>query len=287
MHADHDVFEDGQVREQADVLKGAGDAAVEHLMRPPPADLLAGEADRPAIGGNQAGDRVEQGRFARAVRPDHGDDRMRRDRELDRAQGDEAAEPHGQPGNLEQRAARRALDRAQARQPVEPAASDLGRLLGQGQRLHRPRRRDQALAAIEHHEDEDQPEDQLDRGRELDMPQPADVNQPAERLQPAREILEHPGLQDLEDQRADHHAPYAADAAENDHDQDHDRHRKHEHVRGRGLQFGDVEGAGGAGKGGAGGKGQELRAEPGSPPSPRRRSRPRGSPSTPGRSANP
>ena len=39
-----------QVREQADVLKGAGDAALEHPMRRQSADLLAGEADIAAIG---------------------------------------------------------------------------------------------------------------------------------------------------------------------------------------------------------------------------------------------
>jgi len=53
-----------------------------------PADLLAGEADSPSVGGNQARDRIEQCRFARAVRPDHRDDRVRRDIQFDGLQGD-------------------------------------------------------------------------------------------------------------------------------------------------------------------------------------------------------
>ena len=65
-----------QVREQADVLKGAGDAALQYLMRPQSADLFAGETNTAAAGWNHAGDDVEQGRFARAVGPDHGNHRL-------------------------------------------------------------------------------------------------------------------------------------------------------------------------------------------------------------------
>ncbi len=95
------------------------------------------------------------------------------------------------------------------------------------------------------------------------MLKPVDIDQTAKRVKPLRQILENPGLQDLQQHRADDDAPDAADAAEHDHDEDHDRHRKHEHVRRRGLQFGDVERAGGAGEGGAGGEGQQLAVEPG------------------------
>ena len=41
-----------QVREQADVLEGAGDAALQYRMRRQSADLFAGEADTAAIGWN-------------------------------------------------------------------------------------------------------------------------------------------------------------------------------------------------------------------------------------------
>src|ERR1700751_111341 len=50
IHTDNDVLEDRQIREQADVLKGAGDAALEHLMGSKPTCLLAGEADGAVIG---------------------------------------------------------------------------------------------------------------------------------------------------------------------------------------------------------------------------------------------
>ena len=101
MHADHDVFEDAQIREQAEVLKGAGDAAFEDAMRRQPQDLDAGETDRAAIGRHEAGDRVEEGRLARTVRANDGDDAVRRDAQRHRAQRNQAAKPHGQILDLE------------------------------------------------------------------------------------------------------------------------------------------------------------------------------------------
>jgi hypothetical protein len=83
MHADHEVLEHGQVREEADVLEGASYAALRYLMRPQSGDLFAGEANTAATGWNYAGDDVEQGRFARAIGPDHRDDRLRRDAQVD------------------------------------------------------------------------------------------------------------------------------------------------------------------------------------------------------------
>jgi len=77
-------------------------------------------------------------------------------------------------------------------------------------------------------------------------------------VQPLRQIFEKPRLQDLKDERADHNASDAADPAEDDHHQHHDRDWKHEHLRGHGLQFGDIEGAGSAGKGGLDRKREEL-----------------------------
>ena len=84
------------------------------------------------------------------------------------------------------------------------------------------------------------------------------MDQPAQRMQPSGQILQKPGLQHLQDQRAEDDAPDAADPAEHDHHQDHHRDREAEHFRGRGLQFGDEERAGRAGKGGARRKRQEL-----------------------------
>ena len=84
------------------------------------------------------------------------------------------------------------------------------------------------------------------------------MDQPAQRMQPAGQILQKPGLQHLQDQRAEHDAPDAADPAEHDHHQDHDRDRETEHLRRCGLQFGDEQRAGRAGESGAGGKGQQF-----------------------------
>ena len=67
------------------------------------------------------------------------------------------------------------------------------------------------------------------------MLQPLDVHEPSERMQPLRQILEKPGLQDLQQERADHHTPDAADPAKYNHDQHHDRDREHEHLGGRRL----------------------------------------------------
>jgi hypothetical protein len=60
MHADHDVLDHGQVWKQADVLKGAGDAALQYLMRPQSADRFAGETNTAATGWSYPGDNASQ-----------------------------------------------------------------------------------------------------------------------------------------------------------------------------------------------------------------------------------
>jgi hypothetical protein len=69
MAADHDVFQRRHVAEQADVLEGAGDAALGRLMRRIGQQRRAGEAKSPpsARRGRSA---VEEGRLAGAVRAD-------------------------------------------------------------------------------------------------------------------------------------------------------------------------------------------------------------------------
>src|SRR5207248_7139978 len=116
-------------REQADVLKRPGDAAIEHDMRRRPGDLAAGKADSATLGRYQAGDRVEQRRLAGAVRPDHREDRMCRHCERYLAQRDESAEPYRQPGNVEQRPLDALLNRPEPLQLVEAAAGRGGGLL--------------------------------------------------------------------------------------------------------------------------------------------------------------
>ena len=83
MHADHDILEHSQVREQADILEGAGYAALQYRMRAQSADLSAGEANTAATGWNYPGDHVEQCRFARTVGPDHGNHRLGADAQFD------------------------------------------------------------------------------------------------------------------------------------------------------------------------------------------------------------
>jgi len=83
MHADHHIFEHSQVWEEAYVLEGASYAALQYLMRPQSADRFAGEANTAATGWNYAGDDVEQGRFARAIGPDHGNHRLGGDAQFD------------------------------------------------------------------------------------------------------------------------------------------------------------------------------------------------------------
>ena len=90
------------------------------------------------------------------------------------------------------------------------------------------------------------------------MLQPGIVHHVAQRIQPAGQILQPPRLQQLQDERAQHHAPHTADAAEHDHHQDHHRDREAEHFRCRGLQLRDIEHAGHAGERGADGEGQQL-----------------------------
>ena len=171
---------DRQIREQADVLKGAGDAALQHAMRRQAADLLAGKADGAALGRDEPGDGVEQGRFARAVRPDHRDDPMRRDAQRYRAQRDEPAKTHGQIGDFEERPVSPDCRTRRARRAAKAAAArvcaDCSSRLSAGDP---PRRRDQPLAAIEHHQHQDQPENQLDRRGELDVLQPLDIDEAA------------------------------------------------------------------------------------------------------------
>jgi len=160
-------------------------------MWPQPGDLLAGKADGALIGRDEPGDGVEQCRFARPVGPDHGDDRMRRDAQLDRLQGDQTAKPHGKIDDFEKRQPGAIVSR---RQIGEAAARGLHRLLVEAQGPRPPGGRDQPLAAVEHHQHQDQPEYQLDRRGELDMLQPIDADEAAQRVQPLREVFEKPRL---------------------------------------------------------------------------------------------
>ena len=155
---------------------------------------------------------------------------------------------------------RRAARSPRPGQSGEAAATHLGVLLLEAQCGLLSGRRDQPVAAKQHHENQDETEDQLDRLGQVDLLQPGLVDRGAEGVDPAGHVLQKPGLQQLQDDGAEHDAPDAAHAAEHDHHQDHHRDREAEHLRCRGLQLGDIEHAGDAGEGGADGERQQFRA---------------------------
>src|SRR4029077_20064899 len=93
MLADPDVVEGAHVLEQPDVLEGAGDAERRGLVRLRAGDVAALEHDATLGRREDAGDRVEQGRLARAIRADQREHlaALRVERHI--IHGDEAAEP--------------------------------------------------------------------------------------------------------------------------------------------------------------------------------------------------
>ncbi len=99
----HEVLDHGQVREHARVLEGADQAAPGEPRRVGPPHDAAVEADLPAVGGQVAGDEVEDRRLARPVRPDQTGDRPRLHGERARVHGDDAPEALARRFDLEQR----------------------------------------------------------------------------------------------------------------------------------------------------------------------------------------
>ena len=97
MLADHDGFQHREMREQADVLERARDALERALRRARIHDRLALEQDLAGIGGENAGDEIEERRLAGAVRPDQRVDVAGRHLELEIVERVEAAEALGQP----------------------------------------------------------------------------------------------------------------------------------------------------------------------------------------------
>src|SRR5688572_5409051 len=85
--AQHQVVENGHLREQLDVLEGAGDAQVCDAMRLQADQVLAAEADRARVGLVEPRDAVEDGRLAGSVGADHGEDLAVVDREADTLDG--------------------------------------------------------------------------------------------------------------------------------------------------------------------------------------------------------
>src|SRR5512140_120850 len=92
--AQHQVVEDGHVVEEGDVLEGAGDPQVGHLVRVHPGDLAVLEVDRAALRLVDARDAVEDRRFPGAV---GADDRVHAPlRHVDRDPVDRLHPPEGE-----------------------------------------------------------------------------------------------------------------------------------------------------------------------------------------------
>src|SRR5215207_4938024 len=92
MPGNEDVLERSHVVEKADVLKGTGHAERRDFVRRQTDSRPTVEVD--AAGGRlvDAGEDVEEGRLAGAVRPDQADDLSARDNEVDVVDGDQSSE---------------------------------------------------------------------------------------------------------------------------------------------------------------------------------------------------
>src|SRR6516164_11155115 len=98
-----DILPHGHLREQRCELKGAGDAALADARGREPRDVLAGETYAALTRLQHPGYEVKQGRFAGAVRTDHGAHLALLDPHRYVVDCDEAAEAAGQLIKLQQR----------------------------------------------------------------------------------------------------------------------------------------------------------------------------------------
>jgi len=89
---DTDVFQRGGVRQDVGDLVGTCDALARDAVRGQPRDVLALEQDAARGGPQNAGQAIEEGAFARAVRPDDGADFITPDLEVDAIERRQAAE---------------------------------------------------------------------------------------------------------------------------------------------------------------------------------------------------
>lgn len=94
MEGNHDVFEDGHIREKPYVLKGARDAQPGDFVNRPPGDVIAFPVYLPGAGGEKPGYDVENGCLPGAVRPDESNPFALLQVEREPVDGHEAAELH-------------------------------------------------------------------------------------------------------------------------------------------------------------------------------------------------
>jgi hypothetical protein len=101
--SDHDVFQRRHFAKQTDVLEGARNAGLGHRMRRRGRIRLAGQLETAAVGLVQAGNHVEKGGLAGAVRADQADDLARADLDADIGQRLQAAEAFIHAGDIEEK----------------------------------------------------------------------------------------------------------------------------------------------------------------------------------------
>src|SRR6185295_12354528 len=106
VEAGEHVLEQRKLLEQADLLEGAGDAEPRPLVRREPDEACSIEQKRTRVGLIDAGEEVQERRFAGAVRADQREDRACRDVDADVVHGAHAAEALVQLFGLEEAQAR-------------------------------------------------------------------------------------------------------------------------------------------------------------------------------------
>ena len=80
--ADHDVLNGGHVAEEANVLKGAGDAQTRNPVGGTAVEAVAIKEYIALVNLIEAGDAVEKGRLARAIGTDDADDALARNSKI-------------------------------------------------------------------------------------------------------------------------------------------------------------------------------------------------------------
>src|SRR2546426_11789086 len=103
LEEDEEVLERAQAREDADLLKRARDAQARHAMGRDPGQVAAAEEHATVVGGEVAGDAVEERGLARAVRADETHQLAGLDGEVHVVHGGDAEETLDETANLQQR----------------------------------------------------------------------------------------------------------------------------------------------------------------------------------------
>ena len=98
LRGERQVLGHGQAGEEPAVLEGAGQTGQGPQPGAEPGDVGAGEADPPRLGGDEAGQGVDQGRLARAVGPDEAHDLAFPDGQRGVIDRGEATEADGEAG---------------------------------------------------------------------------------------------------------------------------------------------------------------------------------------------